>query len=307
MNIIVPLAITADMIKTGTTIAEPAAGETLWVTGGTHTAGEVRIRTTTHRQYTCVQSHTGRAALPEVDAAFWKNSAPTQRFAPFDIYTSTAAETTGSLTYVMQPGFFNALSFYGLLGASIAVTVKDAPGGAVIYSYTGELYAQAPGLYELLFAPLRQISRIVLRDIPVAAAAELTVTVDAGSGLPVKLGMLNIGDFRSLVVSAIWGGTEYGASADPKSYSFVKSNDDGTSDIRRRGSATDMRGSVLMPADQAESAVDLVQSVLDIPVSCIATTAAGYDYLNVFGLLSGSQRAEGPTQSRFEFSVRGFI
>lgn len=121
MNILVPIPITDSMLLAGTTIAEPAPGETAWVSGATHVVDDLRIRATTHRVYACMQAHTGRAQLPENDPAFWKDKEPTQRFAPFDAYTTTAAKTTGSLTYVLQPGFFNALSFYGLVGASLTV------------------------------------------------------------------------------------------------------------------------------------------------------------------------------------------
>jgi hypothetical protein len=307
MNIILPLTITDAMIKSGTTIAEPASGETAWVASGTYAVGDLRIRATTHRVYACVQAHTGRAALPEVDSAYWLDAGPTQRFAPFDVYTTTAAKTTSSLTYVLQPGFFNALSFYGLVGASLAITVKDAPGGAVLYSRSVELFAQAAGLYELLFAPLRQINRIVLSEIPIGPTAELTITVTAATGQPVALGMVNVGDYRRLIGQAEWGGTEYGASADPKSYSYIRFFEDGSSLIKRRGSATDMRGTVVLPADEAAAAVDLVQLVLDVPVSCVATDAQGYDYLNVFGLISGSMTAAGPSHANFAFTVKGFL
>lgn len=308
MNILVPLTITSAMIGAGTTIAEPdvAGGEVAWNAATNYTVGTVAIRTTTHRKY--------RNAIPGVDAglpestpARWLDIGPTNRYAPFDIYTNTATTGTTSFTYVLSPGFFNALSFYGLVGSTLTVTIKDAPGGTVIYTSTTELFAPAAGLYEYLFSPLRQISRVVLKALPISPTAELTVTVAGGTGNPVALGMLNIGNLRSLIASGLFGGTEYGASAEPKSYSYIKYFDDGTTQIVRRGATIDMRGNVFMPAGDATAAVDLVQSVLDVPVSCIATDAAGYDYLNVFGLVSGSAEASGPTHANFSYSVKGFI
>jgi hypothetical protein len=129
MNILTPLTITGAMILAGTTIAEPDASETAWVSAGTYTVGQERIRTTTHRVYECVQASSGRTALPEVDTAYWLEKRPTKRWAPFDSYTSTAASGTTSMTYVLQPGYFNALAMYGLIGTSAAITVKDAPAG----------------------------------------------------------------------------------------------------------------------------------------------------------------------------------
>lgn len=307
MNILLPITITEAMIVTGTTIAEPAPGEVAWVSAGTYSVGDLRIRATTHRVYKCVQAHTGRTALPEADAAYWQDWEPTQRHAPFDPYTTTATKTTGSITFVLQPGFFNSLSIYGAQGSAVDVTVKDAPGAATIFSYTGDLFEQAAGLYELLFSPLRQLTKLVLRNIPISPTAELTVTISAGTGNPVALGMLNVGDFRPLIGDSTFGGTEYGAGAQPKTYSYIKFYEDGTLEVKRRGSATDLRGSCVIPQEQADAAVSLVQQVLDVPVTCVATTAAGYDYLNVFGLLSGSAKAEGPAHARFDYEVQGMI
>jgi hypothetical protein len=312
MNIIVPITVTDSMIGAGTTIAEPASGEVVW-TVGAYSLGDIRIRITTHRTYQAVQAHSGRPTPPEDDPAFWKDIGPTLRWSPFDVYSSTAAKGVTSFTYFLSPGFFNSLSLYGLVGLTLEVTVKNAPGGSIIYPVGGagpqviDLFEQAAGLYELLFTPLRQINRVVIKDIPIHPTAELTVKVVSGTGDPVALGMLNIGDYRSLISSRLFGGTQYGATAEPKSYSYIKYFDDGTQQIIRRGSATDMRGTVVMPSEDATAAVDLVRGVLDVPVSCIATDARGYDYLNVFGLLSGSAEASGPAHSNFSFTVKGSI
>lgn len=308
MNILVPFTVTSVMLAAGTSIAEPAAGETAWVSGGTYAIGDKYIRSTTHRVYEAVQAHTARSALPEVDTAYWLDVGPTQRFAPFDIYTSTAATAVTSLTYVLTPGFFNAISLYGLVGYIISLTLRDAPGGAVIWSRLNvDLFEQATGLYELLFTPLRQRSKLIFSDLPVTPTAELTLTISAGTGEAVGLGMMNIGDLRRVIGEAEWGGTEYGASAEPKTYSYIKYNDDGSMVIKRRGSATDLRGTVTMPASAAEYATAVIQEVLDVPVSCVATTEDGYDYLNVFGLVSATVTADNFGFSKLSFTVRGAI
>lgn len=307
MNILIPNTITAAMLQAGTTIAEPAAGETAWVSAGSYTLADLRIRSTTHRVYKAIQTHTGRTALPEDDPLYWLDFGPTQRLAPFDAYVSTAAETVTALTYVLQPGFFNSLSLYGLAGASITVTVKDAPAGATTLTYTGDLFEQAAGLYELLFTPLAARDKLVIKDIPLSPTAELTIAITAGTGDPVAVGMINIGDYRAVIGEAEWGGTEYGASAEPKSFSYIKFNEDGTSVIKRRGKATDMRGSVAMPEASANYAFSVIKQALDIPVSIIATTASGYDYLNVFGLISANLVADNFSVCKLNFSVKGFI
>lgn len=308
-GVIVPTTITDAMIGAGTTIAEPASGETAWSNASVvYTVGQVVIRATTHKKYTCVVGHTSAASpLPENDPTRWQEGDPTNRWCPFDIYsTATKASATGSFTYDLRPGFFTALSLYGLAGSTLDVVVKDTPGGSTIYTYEADLYAQAVGLYELLFSPLQALTKVVLRDIPIAPGAQLLITVDAGAGTA-EIGTINIGDYQLLIGDgAEWGGTEHGATAEPKTYSYIQTNEDGTVNIVRRGAATDLRAKVIMPAEQASQAVAIVQALLDVPVSIIATTAEGYDYLNVFGLLSGVATAE-TNSAEFDLYAKGFI
>ena len=306
MKILFPTTITAAMIGAGTTIAEPAAGETMWSSGGTYVIGNERIYD--HKTWACVLGHTGITTTPDADPTRWLENKrkPSNRWAPFDYYTDTPATATGSITYVLNPGFFNGVSMYGLFGSAITITVKATPGGTVIYSYTSDLYDQAGGLYELLFTALRTRDKLVLSDIPIAPTAELTITVTNGTD-PVAIGMINVGDWRTVIGEGDWGGVQYGASADPKTYSYIKFNEDGTSEIKRRGKATDMRGSVMMPAASADYANQLVQQVLDVPVSIVCTQAPGYDYLNIFGLISGSIKADTHSTASFDYTVKGFL
>jgi hypothetical protein len=307
MNILSPITVTDAMIGAATSIAEPAAGETTWVSGGTYVVGDLRIRATTHRVYACVLGHTGITALPENDATRWLEKSPTQRYAPFDIYTSTAANTVSSMTYVLTPGYFNALALYGLTGITLNVTLRDATGGAVIYSSTQDLSEPPPGLYEYLFSPRKVINKIIIKDLPIRPASELTVTVTAATGQPVGIGMLNVGDFISLLGDGAFGGTQYGASAEPVSYSFFKFNPDGTTQIVRRVSATSMRATVLLPGDQADQALRNLQSVLDVPVSWVATDKPGYAGLNVFGLGSASVSYDGVSLASLNLNIKGLI
>lgn len=304
MNVLVPLAIT-DVMLTSSTVAEPAAGESAWVSGGTYALGDQVIRTSTHRIYEALQAHTGRTALPEVDTDYWLDVGPTQRWAAFDNLISTPSETTGTLTYVLRPGFFNAISLYGLNGDTISITIKDAPGGTVFYTYTGGLTETVPDWYEWLFSPIKPLSKLVLKDILPYPDPELTLTIAAGSGITVGVGMVVIGDYRAIFGDGDWGGTEHGASAEPVTYSYIKTDAFGVTSIVRRHSATDLRVRVVMPREFADYALATVQEVLDVPACWIATDAAGYAGLNVFGLGSGALTYDSFNNAVFALSVKG--
>jgi hypothetical protein len=304
--VLVPTALT-DAMLSSSTIAEPAAGETAWVSAGTYVLGDVRIRTTTHRKYSALIGHTGRTALPEADPTYWEDIGPTNRWAPFDAQISTPCAATTSFTYVLRPGFFNAVSFYGLNGAAISISVKDAPGGAVVFSYTGDLFNLPLDWYDYAFGVIRSRDRLFVSGITPYPDAELTITISAGSGVPVGVGLIVIGDLRPFLGDAEWGGTQQGASAEPVNYSRIETDDFGNTRIVKRRSVTDMRLSVAMPREVADFFLANVQDVLSTPAAVIATDAPGYDGLNVFGLLSGSLSYDSFNTAIFNGYVKGLV
>lgn len=310
MNIINPITITDYMIGAGTTIAEPSATETAWSGAAVvYAVGDIRIRATTHRKYKCALAHTSAASpLPENDPTRWADMAPTDRYAPFDIYTSTAATDVTSLAYVLTPGYFNALALYGITGAQYTVTLKQSAGGAVIFTRTGFLTEDPIDWYEYLFTTPKIKRNLVFTGIPIRPAAELTISITAATGATVGLGMIVPGDFTPLFGAGEWGGAQYGASAEPFTYSYIKTYDDGTTKIIRRLSATNLRVSVTMPRTEADSVLSVVQSVLDVPVACIATTAAGYAGLTTFGLItSAPMKYDSFGVATLDLTVKGIV
>lgn len=303
MEILVPQTIT-DAQFTSSSIVEPDAGETAWVSGGTYALGDRRIRTTTHRIYECVLAHTGRAVLPEDDAAYWLEYRPTNKWAMLDGTVSTQSFDTDPLVFVINPGFYGGVDFYGLQGEEITFTHKDQPSGAVIYTVTEPLIEPVAGWYDWLFTPIRQRTKFQVRDLLPYANGELTVTITPRDGFA-KVGLIAIGNSISLVSEN--GGTEYYATAEPVDYSYIATASDGTTEIRRRNYATNMRATVFLEQEDADAALLIVQQVLGTPVSATATRAAGYQGLSVFGLLSASLSYEGPTHARMQINVRGLI
>jgi len=307
MKFISPLSITDTMIASGTTVPEPAATETAWTSGGTYAIGDKRILASTHRVYLCIQASTGRTQTPDVDVEYWRDDGPTQRWAPFDIYTSTPATGTTSVTYVLRPGYVNALALYGLVGTHLTVTLKDAPGGTVIYSYDGSLFEYQPSWYEYLFVAPRAITQFSATNLPIRPDVELTISVSAASGQPVAIGMITLGDLIDLVGIDGDGGTEYGASAEPVSYSYIKTDDFGTTTIVRRHKATGLTASVALPQQAADEALRQIQQVLDVPAAWIATSSPGYQGLNVFGLATARLVYETAATAKLQLTVKGLI
>lgn len=306
MKVLIPTPIT-DAMLTSSTIAEPAAGETAWVSGGTYALGDRRIRTGTHRIYECGVAHSGRTTPPETDTAYWFEYGPTAKWAMFDTQVSTQSTITTPLTVVLQPGNFNALALYGLDGGTATITVKDSPGGTTVFSKTVDLTAPPIDWYDWAFGTIRPLTKIFIDGIIPSPTAELTISITAGPGVTVKAGMLVIGDFISLIGESAWGGAKYGASAEPVDFSYIKTDDYGNTSIVKRRNATDMRVQLTLPNSETDFALSVLQQVLSVPCSWVATDAANYTGLNVFGLGSGSVIYAGPEHSEISLYIKGLV
>lgn len=306
MNVLVPITITPAML-TSSSIGEPATGETLWVSAGSYTQGDLRIRTTTHRVYEANITHTGRTALPEADSVYWRDVGPTALWAAFDGEISTASKAITSMSYVLRPGPFNTLIFYGLEGVGISVSLKNAPGGSVVFTYSGDILNLPLDWYDWAFGIVKARSKLLLSNITPYADPELTITITAGTGAAVGVGLIALGDLRPFIGDAEWGGTQPGATAEPINYARISTDADGTTRIRAGRAVTDMRIKVVMPRTSADYFLANVQEVLSTPVAVIATDAEGFDGLNVFGLLSGSMSYDSFGHAIFSGYVKGLV
>lgn len=306
-RVMVPVKITPAMLLAGTTVPEPntANGEVAWVASGSYTAADER--TSNGSVWICRTTHTGRTALPEVDGEYWLRLGPTDRMAAFDDYTSTKAKGTGTLTYVIQPGFFGAVRVYSPTGDNCTITVRDGPGGAVVKTQTFDLFAQAAGFYELLFTTLPPLESVGMDDIPLQPGAELTVTVYASGSGAVAVGDIKAGDWRQLIGDIAWGGTDYGASAERKSYTYRAYASDGTYTTIKRGAARDVSCRITLDGDQALYADAVLGEIIDMAVPFEASGMARYGYLNTLGFVSGSLTADTYNTSSLKLTIKGNI
>lgn len=305
-SVLAPVTITDAMISSST-IAEPAAGETLWNAATNYTQGMRAIRIQTHRIYENIIAGVN-AFAPELTVADtlprWADVGPTNKWAAFDGYVNTPSSIASSLTYVLRPGIFNSCSLYGLIGDACNISVKDAPGGTVVHTSVTDLIVPPIDHYDYYFpTSFKQLSKVFVQDLVPYADPELTITITNGVSVA-KVGMVVIGDLRPLVVEE--GGTQFGAQVKPTTYSYIKTDDFGKTTIRRRGSATDMDIRVDLSQSDSDNALLTLQEVLDVPAAWIGSDASGFAGLNVFGLASGSLSYEAG-HSLMSISVKGTI
>jgi hypothetical protein len=301
-GILVPLTIT-DAMMSSSTIAEPAAGETAWASGGTYALGDQRIRVSTHTVYECSAAHTGRTTPPEDDGAYWFEVGPTLRWAAYDNYSDTASTQATSMQWVLRPGFFNAMQFYAMAGTTVNVLIKEAPGGAVYINTDYSLEEPPVDEYDWCFGIYRALTKLSILGLLPFPDPEVTITF---TGPTVSVGVIVLGDFREFMGSGDFGGARFGASAEPVSNSYVTKKL-GRTTIVRRNSGTNIRMKVQVPAEWADFALATVQQVLDTPVCLIATDRPGFLGLSGFGLVNGPVSYDSTAEANLNLTQEGLF
>lgn len=287
--ILEPITVTPDMVAPGTSVpeADASVGEVAWV--ATHPyAGSEGLVVHQGVRWAAIAPSTG--VVPGTDVTKWRRQGPSNRMAPFDYMNSTAAQAVSQLVYVLRPGFYSGLRLSGLVGEHLEVTQYERIDGQlqVVEQWSGDMYEQARGLFEYLYMPLRQISQKLWLEWPLVNEAELHIRITASNGGRCAIGMITLGFWETLLGSKPdFGGVEYDAESEIKSYTTIEDNADGSWDIvPRAGVANNISCTVVIDADQANAAHELLQRVSGKPVAFIASGLPRYDYLNTFAILS---------------------
>lgn len=308
--ILMPNDITLSMIDAGTSVPEvdTSRGEVAWVAGA-HSAGD-RLVNFEGNLYTAVAAP--GAVQPGTDTRVWRRTGPSNRMAPFDLMRSTAAQAQGELVFVIKAGFFTGLRLSGLAGDRLEITLMEHIEGVdqVVQQWQWDMFEQALGLFEYLYQPLRQIDQKAIFDLPLLADARLHIRITAGSSGRCAIGMLTLGFWETLLGSMpSFGGVEYGAQAEIKTYTDVEEDSDGGWVITPRagGPATNIDCTVVIDADQANAAHALLSRVAGKPVAFIASQLGRYDYLNTLAILNATVSPTDYKHATLRITGRGSI
>ncbi len=308
LSVMVPVAIN-DTTLTSTTI--PENDHALYDSGTTYALGDKVISTVTHRIYesgadnnldkdpTLIENRVADAN----NVIWWIDVSATNAWKMFDGESSSKTKTSSPSTIVNSPGFISSLYVAGLVNVDTAtINMNDSPGGTNVYSETLELENSfPPDYYEYCFSPFSQQPDFVLNDLPPYINSELTVTLSSTSG-DLEVGMYQVGDLRPIGNTLLGG-----ASVTPKTYSYIKIDDFGNNEIKRRKSARDMKLRAHVKKDYADTAIDILTQVLDVPSIWIASTKSEYSSLRVFGLGSGELDYQHPDDFFIRINIKGLI
>ena len=276
MKIIKPTTI-SDVMLTSSSIAEPSSGEVLWAAGTAYTVGQKAIRTTTHTIYERLVAGT-TATLPENDAVNWLPIGPTNKWAMFDRKVGTISSNPTSLTVVINSGPISGLALLNIVGSTVSVTMKDAPGGTTIYSKTIALEGtEINTVYDWFFTEYEQLSDLVLTDLPETYTnPQLTVTISTSVG-SVSIGNMQIGKVINV------GSTQFGATAGINDYSKKTVDVFGNIDVIERSYSKRTTLQCLTDRIEFSKIYKSIASIRAIPCVYIGVDAEGFDPFIVYG------------------------
>jgi hypothetical protein len=265
---------------------------------------------TTHRVYESLkdnnQGHDPRDPTNRTTAAgvgtWWFEVGPTNRAAMFDGLVSSQTSAPSPLVITLRPGAFNGFAMFGIDADSYSITVKDAPGGNVIYfEDTAPLEGSMPDdYYEYFFSRFKPLTQLVKVGIDPYGSSEITVTLTKGTG-DVKLGMFAIGDMRPV------GIPQRDATVEPNDFSYFQQDAYGNATVKKRANGTGMSITTKMDKEEAGAVLDTVKQVLGTPVVVVGSSAQFFEWMTVFGLISGSMSPAEFPFATLRITVKGFI
>lgn len=303
LNLLLQTAI-ADAQLTSSTL--PEADYPVWSSATTYAIGVRCIKN--HRIYES-QVATGNTNKDPVDPVnqfgpivYWLDIGPTNRYAMFDGYINTQSVATTSMTMVIKAGAFNWIYLDGLDATNVDITIKDAPGGTVIFTFSGSLRGNRPSTYwEYWFNEFENLKSKVISGIPPYANMELTITLSSATGVQVKCGILAIGMVKKL------GRTQQGVEAKPKNYGYVKVDQYGNNTYKPGKRAKDMTATALIDRSEMRKVQELIESAIGVPCLVSCSESDDYSGLNTFGFLSGKVTYKTESTSEISITQEGVI
>ena len=186
---------------------------------------------------------------PEDNVDNWTQIGATNRTKMFDIYRHTQTERLDNLEFTIATGKADRIAFFGLVGESIRVVVRN--GATVISDETTSLRrdAQSRSWTEYLFKDITYRSKLIKPIGGLFRSFEIDITITAATGTMAKCGYCVVG-LNEFVAAA-----EFGIGNGLSNYSGPAFNDFGEyqiSTIRPPGRIVDVPLWIDVSSDRSE-------------------------------------------------------
>jgi hypothetical protein len=236
-----------------------------WNAGTTYAEGDRVILASTHTIYESVLSgNTGNDPTLVSSPIYWVAVGPTNRWAVFDTSVSTQTKQANNITYTLDPnGVINCIAILNITnGSEVTVTMTSASSSPqVVYTRTIEL-GTAPvssDWWTWFFGIRRQLTQVILTDVPAYSDGVLTIEILGGSDLAV--GVIMFGQQQSFGL-----GIKYGARVGIQDYSRKEINEFGDVILVRRNFAKRANVDVFLDNDELDTFQNTLSDLRAVPV-----------------------------------------
>lgn len=301
--------ITAAMLH-ASSVAEPdlacthpwwaTVGEKEWLIGTTYTGQDnYVIRSATHRVYRSLQTSTGKT--PETEPLFWEDFGPTNRWAAFDMKSSTTLKGASPCTITLRPGVVTDVDIGGLDNVlSAQLQIWDSPGGSLIHDETvSTLWWGGDPWVSYYFDLPYQRRRVKFTGLPVGEAAELLLTLISIDGGEAGISQVAAGRYIEL------GCPEYGFEMRLRNFGLIEEDEWGNTRLKEGLVVRDLVGSDVVPVLDANRVAEFGLKNRNRVLVWEAVDSPEYDYLSTTGIANISVRAEGPALARMNIEIQG--
>lgn len=217
---------------------------------------------------------------PDANPLYWLNYSPSNRWRMFDSAVGTITSAVGELAVVIRPGAVGGIALLELVGGSVSIVMRDAPGGSVIYSKTVVLDGtEVNSFYDWFYAEYSQLGDVVLTDLPIHFVSnELTVTLIATSTIAtVQCGVCHFGSVVTV------GQAQYGATVGIIDYSKKSVDAFGNYSIQQRSFSKRADLQVVTEKVDFNRVFRALSTLRSTPCVYVGTEAPGYEPLIVYG------------------------
>jgi len=300
MDIIKPVTVT-NSILTSSNVAENDYSE--WSSSTTYADGDnVIVIGTTHKVYESLVGSNLNNDPTTDDGTNWLEIGSTNRWKAFDQKISDQVTNLNTIEYQFNSADTNvtAVSFFGLSGNSVNVTVTDSTDGEV-YNEDFSLLdnSEIVDLFTYFFAEQGVKTEALFTGIPPYLNSDVEVTITADTGTNAKVGQIVFGFLSN------FGLTTYGTSVGIEDYSRKETDAFGNFIITERAFAKLVDYDVRLETGKARTVQNTLANFRATPLVYIgsedeALAAIVYGFYRRFDIT-----LEGPAYSFAAIEVEG--
>lgn len=256
------------------------------------------------RVWTSVFAGSNLNKVPGTNIAYWVDAGPDNKHAMFDRKVQTATTATTSLTVVLTPGLIDSIALINLNADLATVTIRNGPGGAIIYEYTGGLSGATilDWSQYFFYDPLLKRTQLIFSDIPPYANPHVTLELTSSTT------NISVGELIFGVISDI-GSTQYDATAGITDYSIKETDAFGNTSFVERPYSKRMQVQLMLKNSSLNRVYRLLSDIRATPVVWIGSDDPQFEEpLVVYGFYkSFDMTISYPQHSLMSLEVEGLV